>query len=38
LLEATDLLQVIEATEQDLLDQKQQTQQKLLENRKEIIP
>jgi len=38
LLEATDLLQVIEATEQNLIDQKQQTQQKLLENRKEIIP
>jgi Kef-type K+ transport system membrane component KefB len=38
LLEAADLLQVIEATEQDLLDQKHQAQQKLLENRKEIIP
>jgi Kef-type K+ transport system membrane component KefB len=38
LLEAADLLQVIEATEQNLLDQKHQAQQKLLENRTEIIP
>ena len=38
LLEAADLLQVIEATEQNLLDQKHLAQQKLLENRHEIIP
>jgi len=38
LLEAADLLQVIEADEQHLLEQKHQTQQKLLENRDEIIP
>jgi hypothetical protein len=38
LLEATDLLQVIEANEQNLLDQKHQTQLKLLEKRHEIIP
>jgi len=38
LLEAADLLQVIEAAEQNLLDQKHQSQQKLLDNRSEIIP
>ncbi|HZI33851.1 MAG TPA: cation:proton antiporter, partial [Candidatus Binatia bacterium] len=38
LLEAADLLQVIEADEKDLLEQKHQAQQKLLENRNEIIP
>lgn len=38
LLEAADLLQVIEADEHHLLKQKQQAQQKLLENRSEIIP
>ncbi len=38
LLEAADLLQVIEATEQNLLDQKRQAQQKLLGDRREIIP
>ncbi len=38
LLEATDLLQVIEANEQNLLDQKHQTQLKCLEQRREIIP
>jgi Kef-type K+ transport system membrane component KefB len=38
LLEAADLLDVIEADEQHLLEQKHQTQQKLLENRDEIIP
>lgn len=38
LLEAADLLKVIEADEQGLLDQKHQQQQKLLENRDEIIP
>jgi Kef-type K+ transport system membrane component KefB len=38
LLEAADLLQVIEAAEQNLLDQKNQAQQKLLVNRSEIIP
>jgi hypothetical protein len=38
LLEAADLLQVIEATEQNLLDQKRQAQQKLLDDRHEIIP
>jgi len=38
LLEANDLLQVIEANEQNLLDQKHQTQLKLLEKRHEIIP
>ena len=38
LLEAADLLQVIEADEQKLLAQKQQAQLKLLEQRQEIIP
>ncbi len=38
LLEAADLLQMIEAAEQNLLDQKSHAQQKLLENRSEIIP
>jgi Kef-type K+ transport system membrane component KefB len=38
LLEAADLLQVLEADEQDLLDQKRHAQQKLLEDRAEIIP
>ncbi len=38
LLEAADLLQVIEADEQKLLAQKQQGQLKLLEQRPEIIP
>jgi Trk K+ transport system NAD-binding subunit len=38
LLEAADLLQVIEADEQKLLAQKQQVQLKLLEQRAEIIP
>ncbi len=38
LLEAADLLQVIEANEQNLIDQKRQAQLKLLDNREEIIP
>jgi Kef-type K+ transport system membrane component KefB len=38
LLEAADLLQVVEAAEQNLLDQKHQAQLKLVENRSEIIP
>ena len=38
LLEAADLLQVVEAAEQNLLEQKQQGQLKLLEKRPEIIP
>ena len=38
LLEAADLLQVVEANEQSLLQQKQQAQLKLLEKRHEIIP
>jgi len=38
LLEAADLLQVVEAAEQKLLDQKHQVQEKLLESRCEIIP
>ena len=38
LLEAADLLQVVEAHEQNLLEQKQQAQLKQLEQRPEIIP
>jgi Kef-type K+ transport system membrane component KefB len=38
LLEAADLLEVIEADEKNLLEQKHQAQQKLLENRTETIP
>ena len=38
LLEAADLLQVVEAHEQNLLEQKQHTQLKQLEQRPEIIP
>ena len=38
LLEAADLLQVVEAHEQKLLEQKQHAQLKLLEQRPEIIP
>jgi Kef-type K+ transport system membrane component KefB len=38
LIEAADLLKVIEATEQSLLEQKCQSQVSLLDKRKEIIP
>ena len=38
LLEAGDLLQVVEAAEKNLLDQKRREQEKLLENRNEVIP
>jgi len=38
LLEAADLLQVVEATEQDLLDQKRRLQQSRLTARDEVIP
>lgn len=38
LLEAADLIEVIEADEKNLLEQKHQEQQKLLDNRNETIP
>jgi hypothetical protein len=38
LLEAADLIEVLEADEKHLLEQKHQEQQKLLDNRNETIP
>ena len=38
LLEAADLVKVIEAADKDLLDDKRNEQYSLLENRNEVIP